>query len=311
VTRDPTGRAEQPSALLDGELSPELALVDPEIAERARAALPDITLTEIRLGRSLQVGQTPAPSVPQSARGPVAVAEPAPAPARALVRPTDPPAPPDDEIRRVFHEPRLEPRRGRRSTLAALVILGAAAAVALLLPRALDGPSSPTSANRHSSGAPASAVAPDAHQAKAKGTSTAKAKVTSKAKPKAHKRATPRPTRHARPPHKAKRAPTKHAAALPASSRHVSRHKRKAPPVQQRTRALPDFVWVPVKNASGYLVEFRAGSKVALHVRTRGARLHVSTKQLHPGRYRWLVWRVDKSGSPIGKPLVNSNVRVR
>jgi hypothetical protein len=92
----------------------------------------------------------------------------------------------------------------------------------------------------------------------------------------------------------------------------VSKRKHKAAPaVSQRAHALPDFVWVPVKNARGYLVEFRAGSKVVVRVRTRAARLHVSPKQLHRGRYRWLVWRVSASGSPMGRPLVDSNLKVR
>jgi hypothetical protein len=69
-------------------------------------------------------------------------------------------------------------------------------------------------------------------------------------------------------------------------------------------------VWAPIKNARGYLVEFLTGSKVVLRVRTRAARLHVSPKQLHRGRYRWLVWRVGTSGSPIGRPLVDSNLKV-
>jgi hypothetical protein len=288
------------------ELSPELALVDPDVAERARAALPDITLTEIRLSLSIKVKQTPAPAAPHSIPEPVAVPEPAPTPAPAptLVRPADAPAPPPyDEIHRVFHEPRSGPRRLRRSALAALVIAGVAAGVALALPRTLDGPSPQTSSKRRSSETSAPA-APAVHRLKSNG--------TSKVNTKARKKAAPSPTRHARPAHKAKRVPKKHAAAPPVSSRHVSKPKpkRKAPAVPPRAHALPDFVWAPIKNARGYLVEFLTGSKVVLRVRTRAARLHVSPKQLHRGRYRWLVWRVGTSGSPIGRPLVDSNLKV-
>jgi hypothetical protein len=68
---------------------------------------------------------------------------------------------------------------------------------------------------------------------------------------------------------------------------------------------------VPAKNAHGYLIEFRSGSKLVLHVRTRFARLHVSRTRLQRGRYRWLVWALNSSGSPTGKPLVDSNVRIR
>jgi hypothetical protein len=306
VTGDPHGGVERLPALVDDELSPELALVDPDVAERARDALPDITLTEIRLSLSLKVEQVPTPAVPQPVPERVAFVEPAPAPAPApaIVRPIDSPAPPSyEEIRRVFHEPRIRPRRWRRSALAAVVVLGAAAGVALALPRALDGPSPKTSANSRSSGAPA-AAAPTVHPPKSKG--------TSKAEPKAHKKANPSPTRHTR-PHKTKSAPKKHAAAPPASAptRHVSKRKHRAPAVRPHVRVLPDFVWAPVKNARGYVVVFLSGSKVALRVHTRAARLRVTTKQLHRGRYRWLVWRVGKSGSAIGKPLVDSNLRVR
>ena len=303
MTRDLQGGAERLPALPDDddELSPELALVDPDVAERARVALPDITLTEIRVSLSIKVEQAPAPAVQQPAPEPVAVAESAPAPVTgpppALARPADRPAPPAyDDIRGVFHEPRLSPRGRRRSTLAALVILGVAAGVALAMPRALDGPK--TSANRRSSAAGVPAV-PAAHRAKGKG--------RSKAKPKAHAKAAASPTVHARPAHKAKRvrrAPKRHVVAPP-----VSHRKQKAPVV--RPRVLPDFVWVPVKNASGYLVEFRAGSKVVLRARTRAARLHVLARQLRRGRYRWLVWVVGTSGSPVGKPIVDSNVTIR
>jgi hypothetical protein len=288
------------------ELSPELALVDPDVAERARAALPDITLTEIRLSLSIKVQQTPAPAAPHSIPEPVAVPEPAPTPAPAptLVRPADAPAPaPYDEIRRVFREPRIGPRRLRRSALAALVIVGVAAGVALALPRTLDGPSPQTAANLRSSGA-ATAAAPAIDRLKSKRTRRVNAK--------SHKKAAARPTQHVRPAQKAKRVPKKAAATPPASSKHVSKPKpkQKAPAVPPRAHALPDFVWAPVKNARGYLVEFLTGSKVVLRVRTRAARLHVSPKRLHRGRYRWLVWRVGTSGSPISRPLVDSNLKV-
>ena len=300
MTRDPHDGAERLPALLDeDELSPEVALVDPDVAERARDALPDITPTEIRVSLSIKVQQTPPPRVPQSAPGPVAVAEPQPAPAPALVLPSDRP-PPYDEIRRVFHEPRFAPRRRRRSIIAALVILGTAAGVALAMPRALDGPTSLTSADRRSSAARHPTV-PAAHRAKTK--------KTRKAKPTAHKKAAPRRSRATRPAHKTKPRAKKHVAVPPVVTKPVSKHRRKA--VHPKPPAIPDFVWAPAKNASGYLIEFRSGSKLVLRVRTRAARLHVSRRRLHRGRYRWLVWALNHAGSPAGKPLVASNVRIR
>jgi hypothetical protein len=70
-------------------------------------------------------------------------------------------------------------------------------------------------------------------------------------------------------------------------------------------------VWVPVKGASGYVVEFRSGSKLVLRAHTRTARLRVSTKQLRRGHYRWQVWALNQAGARIGKPLVDSAVRIR
>jgi hypothetical protein len=88
-----------------------------------------------------------------------------------------------------------------------------------------------------------------------------------------------------------------------------AKHRAKA--ARRSPTPIPDFVWVPVKNAHGYLIEFRSGSKLVLRVRARFARLHVSRTRLRRGRYRWLVWALDSAGSRTGKPLVDSNVRIR
>jgi hypothetical protein len=94
------------------------------------------------------------------------------------------------------------------------------------------------------------------------------------------------------------------AAAAKLSSRHrPAQHHRAQPPI-------PDFVWVPATNARGYLIEFRSGSKPVLRVRTRAARLHVSRRRLRRGRYRWIVWALDRERSPAGKPLVDAIVRI-
>jgi hypothetical protein len=186
--------------------------------------------------------------------------------------------------------------------LAAVLILGVAAGVALALPRALDRQGSQTSAGRlglHSSAA--AQATPHAQRAKPKRKSAAK--------PRAHKKAAARRSRAAQPVHKAKPTAKRHASAPRAATKPVSKHRPTA--VHPSRPAIPDFAWVPAKNASGYLIEFRSGSKLVLRARTRAARLHVLRKRLHRGRYRWLVWALNHAGSPTGKPLVDSNVRVR
>lgn len=306
MTHDPHGGSERlPSRLDDEELSPELALVDPDVAERAREALPDITLTEIRLSLSLKIEQSTHPPAPL--RGPevVAVAAappavPAPAPARS---PAPAPPPAYDEIRRTFHEPRLGRRRRGRLVLAAVVSLVVAAGVALGVPRALDRQGPQASADRL--GRHSSAAAHPATPAQRR-----KPKRRSTAKPRANKKAAPRRSRPARAVHKAKPAAKRHTSApSPAAAKPVSKHRPTT--VAPTLPAIPEFVWAPAKSASGYLIEFRSGSKLILRARRRAARLHVSRKQLHRGRYRWLVWALNSTGSATGKPLVDSNVRIR
>jgi hypothetical protein len=288
----------------DGDLSPELALVDPDVAERARLALPDITLTEVRLSLSLKIEQTAQPPARPIDRPVVHVAASAP-PIEATVVPVAAPAPPPtpayDEIRRVFHEPRFSGRRRGRSTLVALLVLGAAAGTALALPRALDGRGSEKSADRLQPSAKAT-HAPSASRPKAKSAS----------KPKAHREARARRTKRV----SSSAGTTKAAGTGKATVTHTRsrpKPKRKVTPVSVRRapRVIPAFVWVPVKGASGYLVEFRSGSKLVLRAHTRTARLRVSTKQLRRGHYRWQVWALNQAGARIGKPLVDSAVRIR
>jgi hypothetical protein len=184
--------------------------------------------------------------------------------------------------------------------LALPVILVVAAGVAFALPRALDGPSSQTSADRRSSAIRVPAVPPAAR---------AKAKSTRKVPRQAHRKAAARRAHAAQPANEAKPAAKKHAAAPAAATKPLSKHRPAA--VHSAQPPIPDFVWVPAKNASGYLIEFRSGSKLVLRVRTRAARLHFSRRRLHHGRYRWLVWALNHAGSRVGEPLVVSIVRIQ
>ncbi len=76
------------------------------------------------------------------------------------------------------------------------------------------------------------------------------------------------------------------------------------------TRAIPDFVWVPVKGAAHYRVEFRRGGRVVQTTETSAPRLHVTAASLPPGRYRWRVWPLDRSGARFGRAIVDASVNI-
>ena len=76
-------------------------------------------------------------------------------------------------------------------------------------------------------------------------------------------------------------------------------------------RSIPDFVWVAAKGAVRYRIEFVLGTRV-VHTATTGvSRLHVARRELPPGRYRWRVWALDKSGARVGRALVDASVNIR
>ena len=267
----------------DDYLTPELALVDADAAESARLALPDITPTESRILMAREATRA---------------------------------------ARQAFHEPIPErPSRLRRFMLAVLIV-GCAASTALALPLAFDRRDSETSVE---SLGPSSGATLDAPSSRPRHSGTrSPAKPRSRPKARARQAGGVRSAAHAKkstatgsaaaPPAASRRLaakpkPRRHASAPRAATEPVSKHR---PTTGHPSRpAIPDFVWVPAKDASGYLIEFRSGSKIVLRARTSAARLHVTRKRLRRGRYRWLVWVLNHAGSPVGKPLVDSNVRIR
>jgi len=98
------------------------------------------------------------------------------------------------------------------------------------------------------------------------------------------------------------------------SARHAtdSAKRRPSPTSVGSTRG---FVWVPVAATSAYDVEFdRAGRRI-FAARTTHAKLTVAKswtyrgrrERFTPGTYRWYVWPIYKSGSGgRGTPIVNS-----
>jgi hypothetical protein len=269
---------------LDEPVSPELALIDPELAERARLALPDATLTETRIALRLVA------SVPE-----VAPVRPAPSSVEPeQERRAQPLA--YDEIRRVLAEsPAPVPRAGRRLlrvSVASIVVVGATAAV-LVAARDLGRESPSTSAaTRLAPTAGASSTTPAA------GGKAAPAQVSAPGKK-------PKPATTARPHGK---NPSLHARTGP--RRHWKRSHSHALAQRPAQPPIPDFVWAPSKGARSYRVEFRSGSKLVFRTRTRTTRLHVSRSALKQGRYHWLVWRLNGRGIPVGAPLVDATVRI-
>jgi hypothetical protein len=76
-------------------------------------------------------------------------------------------------------------------------------------------------------------------------------------------------------------------------------------------RSIPDFVWVPVKGATRYRVQFLRSGRVVLTTTTNGARLHVASAKLPPGTYRWKVWALTKAGTPAGAAVVDASAKIR
>jgi hypothetical protein len=112
----PTSEPRTTTRCVDEPLSPELALVDQELAERARLALPNVQPTEALIALRLQRAKAEVASVRPPRGGPEA-------PARAA---------PDKK------------RRVRVSVASVAIVLGAAAAATLIAPRLVGG-RSPTS----------------------------------------------------------------------------------------------------------------------------------------------------------------------
>jgi hypothetical protein len=75
--------------------------------------------------------------------------------------------------------------------------------------------------------------------------------------------------------------------------------------------SIPDFVWPAAKRAAHYRIEFLLGTRVVHTATTSAPRLHVAVASLPPGRYRWRVWALDKSGARVGRAVVDASVNIR
>jgi hypothetical protein len=248
-------------------VSPELALVDPQLADVARSTLPqEDTLARIELlvrahrifdSRSLVRAEphaAPTERVEQSEPIETEPIAPAEAPARA---------------------PAVAPGRTghRRAAVVAGGLAAAAIASALLVGVRIDLSGQPA-------GADSSVISvPPIGQP---GVRANPSKPVAKPKP---RRTTPAPRR---------KHPT-----------HSSRHRSTAPKPKLHNAAQGRrFVWAPAHGASGYRVQFFRGSTLVFEATTKKPEVTLPARwilrgvrrSLTPGSYRWNVWPITPSG---------------
>jgi hypothetical protein len=269
-------------------LSPELVLVDPELATLARARLPD-------------VGDSPAPGKPRLHAGQ--------RPPRADEHPTAPPAEPVDIVR---PSPPESHRRRRSRATRVLVGLAIVALIAAVLGwRAVHG----------SDDAAAPGPASTATQTRQAGVAAgAPRKPTRQAKPapKASLRTGKAPSpRHQRPGKATARSESKRRS-------HRSIHPRRRPAPQRpvphpAAAALPAriFVWPPVPHVRFYDIQFFRNGRRILRAAPTAPRFRLRLKwsfrgrsrELKPGTYVWVVRPVTGSGRDlrVGKPITHAS----
>ena len=305
-------------APVDEPVSPELALVDPDLAVRLRALLPEI---------ELQIGLGPPPPVlrvlPDPEHGYVLPLAPPP----ELVDLSPAPTP---LVRAVAAPPLFPSRVDRWRSLAKAFAAGAAVATFVtvgVVAKVGEGPPAqstdvsprtvPPASSGAADGAPTGSPAkktfttPRAlpgitgkpHNAPAKKTQTAAPKrgATHEQAKAPKQSAKPEQTTKPKPAPSSKQASTKESASKPAASTAEPRR----------------FAWAPVHGAIGYRIELFRGAKQVLEERTKvpvyeltGSWRHSGrTERLTPGSYRWYVWPVFSSG-PAAKAVVQAQLSV-
>jgi hypothetical protein len=253
-------------------ISPELALVDPVLAEAARAALPEEPWRAFIPAPAPVVEPEPAPPTPVE----VPLAE---APPRWPEEPAPAPAPP----RR---------RRSRRLVMTAAFAAAAAAGVAVggdfIGPRAADRPS----------------FAPDSIAVGTSGTTTAEASPSPTVGPPVNPAAPSATTTEEQP------AATT-TAAMATKPKQAAKPKPAAKPSKSRSSFVPArvFAWGPVQGATTYRVRFYRGQRLVLQRTTKTARIELPRSfAFAKGRYRWVV--EAKVGAKYGNAVVDSKFTI-
>jgi hypothetical protein len=301
-----TSVAIAPTAI-DEPVSPELALVDPELRERLRALLPEIELDPpASLLRALP---DPEPDEALPLAPPPELVE-SPAPATA-----------------VFSTPQQVPvyvyptRVDRFRSFTKAFLLGAAAATVItvgVIAERDEGPVAPEDAGT----APPTVAAPVPAP-----TPTPKVTSGGTGAPKTTKKPASAPSSTRAKHANAKEGKTQ--AASPAKTQRAATNgtaKAKTAGQAGRSKATPPpaasaepkrFAWAPVDGAVGYRFELFRGNKQVLEVRTKTPAYELARRWRHAGRaetltkgeYRWFVWPLLPSG-PAAAAVVQARLSV-
>jgi hypothetical protein len=287
----------------DEPVSPELALVDPELRERLRDLLPEIELE-------------PPP--------PLLRAVPDPEPDEALLlAPAPEPVGSSHDGTVVHPAPQqvpffVYPTRGERfRSFAKAFVLGAAAATVITVGVIAERDEGPVVAQEAGTAPPTVAAPIPAPKVTPGGSATQKtvkkpasAPGSTRAKQATAKQGTTQAASGA----KAQRASAKGTAKAKAAGQ-AGRSKATPPPAA--TTEPKRFAWAPVNGAVGYRFELFRGSKQVLEVRTKTPAYELPgqwqyagrTETLTKGDYRWYVWPLRPSG-PAAVAVVQARLTV-
>lgn len=296
-----TSVASVPPAV-DEPVSPELALVDPDLRERLRALLPVIEL------------EPPPPLLR-------AVPDPHSDEALPLVTPDRVGS---SDLEAVVHPAPQQvpvyvyPTRGERfRSFAKAFVLGAAAATVITVGVIAERDEGPVVAQEAGTAPPTVGVpvrTPKIAPA-ASGTQKTAKKSTSAQAPGTRSKKTTGKQGNTK---AASRAKTQPASAKGSAKAKTAGQARRSKATAPRATAEPKrFAWAPVNGAVGYRFELFRGDKQVLDVRTKTPAYELAGKWQHAGRtetltkgdYRWYVWPVRASG-PAPVAVVQARLTV-
>jgi Meckel syndrome type 1 protein len=302
-------------------ISPELALVDPELARLARARLHEPGFfwpggAERRPAppsapTPLRTAAVPAPAVSWGAPLRTAPAPPVSVAAAELLAERTAVARAD----RFFQPPPPRPLvPGGMAAVAAALLVGVGGGLAWVLPEPTSSPVSPSA-----DAPPVVAVTPGRVSADPPSVTppTSKQPAAPAARqpgPAAGKPATKDPPKtQPKDQPKARPATPKTIPVLPPASSPPPSAAPATKPTQART-----FAWAPAPGATGYEVQLFRGDDRVLVERTSQTRLKIGPKwtyegramALAPGRYRWYVWPLGAGGARSDTPVVQARVLI-